>query len=92
MRLFQDLFSPKALLNFYQKRNVLREDSSRFSALCDLPEPSKNFLKNFFLHFFKGFPLRKMFFFAVFSWGRMVFETYAYPFGYFSGAVNLMKF
>ena len=22
-------------------------------------------------------------FFAVFSWGRMVFEAYAYPFGYF---------
>ena len=39
---------------------------------------------NFFLLFsVLGFPLRKNGFFAVFSWGRMVFEAYAYPSGYF---------
>ena len=89
MRLFQNLFSPKPLLNFYQKQNVLREDSSRFSALCDSPETIKNFFEKFLITFFLNF----LFFFkvycwerwvfAVFSWGRIVFETYAYPFGYF---------
>ena len=29
------------------------------------------------------FPVEKDEFFAVSSWGRMVFEIYAYPFGYF---------
>ena len=43
---------------------------------------SKNF-EIFFLFSVEGFPLRKNGFFAVFSWGRMVFEAYAYPFGYF---------
>ena len=34
---------------------------------------------------------KEWFFFAVFSWGRMVFETYAYLRVFF-GAVKLMKF
>ena len=38
------------------------------------------------------FSVEKEWVFAVFSWGKMVFETYAYPFGYFFGAVKLMKF
>ena len=43
-------------------------------------------LSNFFLYFpdfFEMFPVEKDGFFAVSSWGRMVFEIYAYPFGYF---------
>ena len=52
---FQNLFLPKPLLNFYEKRNVLRAlrtpDSSRFSALCDLPETIKKFSKIFPLNF-----------------------------------------
>ena len=44
---------------------------------------SKNFEQKNFPQFsvFKGFPLR-LFFFALSSCGRMVFETCAYPFGY----------
>ena len=46
------------------KRFASVKDSSRFSALCDLPETIKKlFGKNFslkFLFFLKGFPLRKM--------------------------------
>ena len=75
------------------------KDSSRFSALCDLPETIKNIFEKFrifssIVYFFNGFSLRKMVFFAVFSWGRIVFETYAYPFGYFLALyiVKLMKF
>ena len=49
--------------------------------------------KNFFLNvlFFESFQVEKDEFFAVFSWGRMVFETYAYPFGYFL-ALYIVKF
>ena len=62
------------------KRFARVKDSSRFSALCDLPETIKSIFEKFlnFLFFFK-----KKLFFAVSSWARMVFETYAYPFGYF---------
>ena len=35
------------------------------------------------LLFFLMFPVEKDGFFAVSSWGRMVFEIYAYPFGDF---------
>ena len=39
---------------------------------------------NFFSSIFcLRFSVEKEWFFAVFSWGRMVFEAYAYPFGYF---------
>ena len=43
--------------------------------------------------FLKRFFFEKDGFFAVFSWGRMVFETCAYPFGYFLALyiVKLMK-
>ena len=41
----------------------------------------KYFWKIFFLIFL--FFFKERWFFAVFSWGRMVLETYAYPFGYF---------
>ena len=78
------------------KRFARVKDSSRFSALCDLPETIKNIFEKFFpqISVFKGFSLRKMFFVVVFSWGRMVFETYAYSFGYFLALyiVKLMKF
>ena len=66
------------------KRFARVKDSSRFSALCDLPETIESIFEKFrkkflnFLFFFK-----KKMFFAVSSWARMVFETYAYPFGYF---------
>ena len=42
---------------------------------------SKNFPSIFCL--FLRFSVEEDGFFAVFSWGRMVFETYAHPFGYF---------
>ena len=43
---------------------------------------SKNF--EFFSSIFcLRFSVEKEWVFAVFSWGRMVFEAYAYPFGYF---------
>ena len=52
--------------------------------------PSKNFSKIFwkkiflqFSVFFLRFSVEEDGFFAVFSWGRMVFETYVHPFGYF---------
>ena len=73
------------------KRFASIKDCSRFSALCDLPE---TFFKNFFfgkiriffrifLFFFQRFPVEKDGFLAVSSWGRMVLEIYAYPFGNF---------
>ena len=90
MRLFK-FVSPKPLLSFYQKRNVSRElrTPQGFLHYATYRRPSKIFSKNFEIFssifcFFKGFSLRKMGVFAVFSWGRMVFEIYAYPFGYFS--------
>ena len=54
------------------KRFARVKDSSRFSALCDLPETIKNIfekIRNFFpsIFCFKGFSLRKMGVFAVFS-------------------------
>ena len=57
-----------------------------FSALCDLPEIFfKKFFEKFriFFHLFLVFPVERDGFFAVSSWGRMVFEIYVYPFGYF---------
>ena len=75
------------------KRFVTLKDSSRFSALCDFKKIAgvlqKIFRKYFgkkisfnFL-FFLRFSVEEDGFFAVFSWGRMVFETYVHPFGYF---------
>ena len=91
MLLFSNLFSskpPQFLLTI--KRFVSIKDCSRFSALCDLLESFyKNFFEKFriffpyFFDFFEMFPVEKDEFFAVSSWGRMVFEIYAYPFGYF---------
>ena len=88
MRLFSKFLLPKPLLNFCQKPNVLRElrTPQGFRHYATYRRPIKIFPKNFFPQFsvfFQGFSLRKMGFFAVFSWGRMVFETHAYPFGYF---------
>ena len=60
---------------------------------CPSKKFSKIFSKNFgkFLKkifpsifcFFLRFSVEEDGFFAVFSWGRMIFETYAQPFGYF---------
>ena len=91
MRLFSSLFSSKPL--FFAKLNVLEhKDSSVFSGLCDLPETfiKKIFEKfrkksSIFCFFLKGFHLRKMIFFAVSNWRKMVYESFAYPFGYFLG-------
>ena len=46
---------------------------------------SKNFFEknSSILCFFERFSVKKDGFFAASSWGRMVFEIYAYPFGYF---------
>ena len=65
-----------------------------FKKIADLLQKnfSKIFWKNFGKFLKKNFPSIFCFlrfsveedgFFAVFSWGRMVFETYAHPFGYF---------
>ena len=43
----------------------------------------ETFQKIFFLIFFLMFSVEEDGFFAFSSWGRMVFEIYAYPFGYF---------
>ena len=98
---FKKFVSPKPLLNFCQKRNVLRElrTPQGFRHYATYRRPSKIFSKNFeffslnFL-FFKGFSLRKMGFLLFSVGGRMVFETYAYPFGYVLALyiVKLMNF
>ena len=61
-----------------------------FSALCDFKKIAgvlqKKFSKKVFpsiFCFFLRFSVEEDGFFAVFSWGRMVFETYAHPFRYF---------
>ena len=83
-------------LNFYKNRNVLRAQRTpqgfRHYATYRRPSSQKFFREISicfpFAVFLKGVcvcggvPLRKWFF-AVSSWGKMVFETYAYPFGYF---------
>ena len=84
----------EALLNFTRnetscERKELLNVFGTMRLTGDLRQ--KNYSENFenffpqFSAFFKGFPLRKMGFSVVSSWGRMVFETYAYPFGYFLG-------
>ena len=40
--------------------------------------------------FFEDFRLSKMGFYAVFNWVSVVFESYAYPFGFF-GTLKVMK-
>ena len=76
------------------KRFATVKDSSRFSALCDFKKFAGDLQKFFFEHilekfrkifsfnflFFLRFSFEEDSFFAVFSWGRMVFETYAHPF------------
>ena len=61
---FFKFVSPKPLLNFCQKRNVLRElrTPQGFRHYATYRRPSKIFSKNFFFNFlfFKGFSLRKM--------------------------------
>ena len=99
MLLFSNLFSskpppPQFLLKM--KRFASIKDCSSFLPLCDLPS-SKNFRKIsiffiIFLFFFKCFRLREMGFFCCFQLGKSVFEIYAYPLGYFFGAVKLIKF
>ena len=80
MRLFK-FVSPKSLLSFCQKRNVLRElrTPQGFRHYATYRRPSKMFSKNFdffflnFLFFFKGFSLRKMGF-LLFSVGEEWFS------------------
>ena len=80
------------------KRFARVNDSSGFSALCDLPETIKNLVEKIrknvssIFCFLKVFRLER--FFAVFQLGKMVFETCAFPFGYFFALyiVKLMKF
>ena len=69
MRLFKKFVSPKPLLSFCQKRNVLRElrTPQGFRHYVTYRRPSKIFSKNFgiffpqiFCSFFKGFSLRKI--------------------------------
>ena len=68
---------PKPILNFCQKRNVLREFGTPqgFRHYATYRRPSKIFSKNFFLNFlfFKGFSLRKMGF-LLFSVGEKWFS------------------
>ena len=76
---FKSLFSPKPLLIFFQKRNVLRavRTPQGFRHYETYRRPSKKFPSKFFFSIFCFFrvSLEKDGFFAVFSWGRMVFET-----------------
>ena len=71
-------FHRSPLLNFSRSKTFCDQDSSGFPGLCDLPE---TFIKK---RFFGRSRLRKMFF-ADSSWGKIVFKTYAYLFGYFLG-------
>ena len=77
MRLFKKFVSLKLLLNFCQKRNVLRElrTPQGFRHYATYRKPSKIFSKNCFLNFlfFKGFSLRKMGF-LLFSVGEEWFS------------------
>ena len=70
------------------KRFARVKDSSRFSALCDLPETSKRIFENFFPQFsvFKGFSLRKMGF-CCFQLGKNGFRDLCVSFRVFFGAV-----
>ena len=89
---FIEALPPQFLLE--TKRFASIDDSSRVSAVCDLLSSEKVRKKFPQISFFERFSVEKDGFFAVFSWGRMVFETYAYPFGYFLALyiVKLMKF
>ena len=68
---FLKFVSQKPLLNFCQKRNILRElrTPQGFWALCDLPETIKIIFEKIFPHFpvFLRFFVEKDGFFAVLS-------------------------
>ena len=71
------------------KRFARVKDSSRFSALCDLPETIKNIFEKIFSSFFlfsKGFPLRKMGFYC-FQLGKNGFRDLCVSVRVFFGAV-----
>ena len=94
MRPFKKFVSPKPLLNFCQKRNVLRElrTPQGFRHYATYRRPSKIFSKNFeifppqFSVFFKGFSLRKMGF-CCFQLGKNGFQDLCVSFRVFFGAV-----
>ena len=78
------------------KRFARVKDSSRFSALCDLPETIRNIFEKFqtfFLNFlfFKGFSLRKMFF-CCFQLEKNGFRDLYVSFRVFFGAVYCKNF
>ena len=88
---FSNLFSSK-LPSIFTRNETFCEHKEllkvfgtvRFTGDLHLKFFSKNveiFSLNFL--FFKKFSVEEDGFFAVFSWGRMVFETYAHPFEYF---------
>ena len=93
MRLFKVCFHRIPRSVFTRNKGFTSfKDSSRFSALCDIPDTIKKNLReisNFFPQFsvfFQGFPLRKM--------GILPFsvsEEWRF-FRVFSGAIKLMKF
>ena len=97
IRLLKKFVSLKPLLNFCQKRNVLRElrTPQGFRHYATYRRPSKIFSKNFFLNFlFKGFSLRKMGF-CCFQLGKNGFRDLCVFFRVFFLTlyiVKLMKF
>ena len=92
MRLFKKIVFTEAPPQFLRetKRFASVKDSSRFSALCDLPETIKKFFLNF-VFFLKGFPLRKMGFLLFPVMEEWFSRCMRIPSGIF-GAVKLMKF
>ena len=85
---FKSLFQ-RSLFNFCQKRNVLRELTTKvFRHYATYRRPSKIFSKNFFLNFlfFKGFSLRKMGF-CCFQLGKNGFRDLCVSFRVFFGGV-----
>ena len=71
-----------ALCDFKKIAGVLQKNFSKIFWKNFGNFLKKNYFSFNFL-FFLRFSVEEDGFFAVFSWGRMVFETYAHPFGYF---------
>ena len=101
IRLFQNLFSSKPSPSMFARNESVCEHYGLLKVIGtmrltgDLYQKNfESFRKIFFFNFlfFKRFPVQKDGFFAVSSWGRMVFETYAYPSGYFLALWNRWNF
>ena len=92
MRLFSNLFSSKPPSNFTMNKTFCEHKGflRGFGTMRLTGDLHLNFFRKFekklfliFFLFFERFSVEKDGFFAVSSWGKLVFESNAYPFGYF---------